>query len=50
MFAIDVPWLKTGLSVRQMIERLFKNHNAQGSKFATASDIARTVFNIQRAR
>ncbi len=50
MFAIDVPWLKTGFSVRQMIERLFKNHNAQGSKFATASDIARTVFNIQRAR
>jgi hypothetical protein len=47
LFVLDVPWLKTGLSVRQVVERIFKNHRAPRSAAASAGDLARLVFNQQ---
>jgi hypothetical protein len=47
LFVLDLPWLKTGKTVRTMLDRLFKNSGAGGQTFNNASDIARTVFNIQ---
>ena len=46
LFVLDVPWLKTGLSLRQVVERVFKNHRAPRAA-ATSADLARLVFNQQ---
>ncbi len=45
LFVLEVPWLKTGFSVRQVAERIFKNHNASNSRIASSADLARIVFN-----
>jgi hypothetical protein len=45
LFVLEVPWLKTGLSVRQVAERIFKNQKAAAPSPATASDVARVLFN-----
>jgi hypothetical protein len=45
LFVLDVPWLKTGLSVRQVAERTFKNQKAPRTAAASAGDLARPVFN-----
>jgi hypothetical protein len=47
LFVLDVPWLKTGLSVRQVAERVFKNHKAPRAAVTSAGDLARLVFNQQ---
>lgn len=47
LFVLDVPWLKTGLSVRQVAERIFKNHKAPRAAVTSAGDLARLVFNQQ---
>jgi hypothetical protein len=44
-FVLDVPWLPTGLSVRQVVERIFTNQRATARSPATASDLARIIFN-----
>jgi hypothetical protein len=45
LFVLDVPWLKTGHSLRQVAGRIFKNMNASTGPIKTASDLARIVFN-----
>lgn len=47
LFAVDVPWLKTGLSVKQVVERIFKNRGACEQRVASADDFARVIFNHQ---
>jgi hypothetical protein len=50
MFALEVPWLKTGHTVRQLAERIFKNMNARPSAVASSADLARLVFNHKPAK
>lgn len=45
LFVLEVPWLKTGRTVRAVVERIFKNHNAHKTTAASSSDLARIVFN-----
>jgi hypothetical protein len=45
LFVLEVPWLKTGLSLRQVLDRIFGNLSAQQPAVATASDVARLIFN-----
>ena len=44
-FPLSVPWLKTGHSLRQVIDRIFKNLRAAEPTVRTAADLARMVFN-----
>jgi hypothetical protein len=45
LFPLEVPWLKTGLTARQVIERIFQNLRARSHTVHSAADIARIVFN-----
>jgi hypothetical protein len=45
LFVLDVPWLKTGLTVSRVVERIFKNLNATRPKLKTAGDVARLIHN-----
>lgn len=49
LFALEVPWVPTGLTVAQITERIFKRVNAARPPLKTAADIARIVFN-QKAK
>lgn len=49
LFVLEVPWLKTGLSVRQVAERIFKNLKAHQAAYKSADDLARLVFNHNQA-
>jgi hypothetical protein len=45
LFVLDVPWLKTGYTLHQVVNRIFNNLHAVPLPLATSSDIARLVFN-----
>lgn len=45
LFVLDVPWLKTGLGLRQAIERIFRNSRACDPALTSARDAARLIFN-----
>ena len=45
LFVLEVPWLPTGLSVAQVVERIFRNQQAAARTVASAGDLARTIFN-----
>jgi len=45
LFVLDVPWLSTGRSLAQVVERVFKNMGARRTNFTTAAAIARVIFN-----
>jgi hypothetical protein len=40
-----VPWLKTGMSVKAIVERLFKNHRGGNHRIRSVLDIARLILN-----
>lgn len=44
-FVLEVPWLEVGLSVRQVMERMFDNMNGIAESVRSARDIARQIFN-----
>lgn len=44
-FVLEVPWLKVGMSVKQVVERLFKNHQADSSRVSSVHDLFRLIFN-----
>jgi hypothetical protein len=44
-FVLDVPWLETGHTVRQVAERIFANHGARAATYRTSADVARVVYN-----
>jgi len=45
LFVLDVPWLKTGRTVKQVAARTFKNLGSRRTACATAADLARVIFN-----
>lgn len=47
LFVLDVPWLKTGMSVKQVVDRMLKNKGACNHRVASAQDLARVIFNHQ---
>ncbi len=44
-FVLDVPWLKTGYSVRQVATRIAENMGIIKPPLHTAADLARVLFN-----
>ena len=46
-FVLSVPWLKTGKTVGQVVDRIFRNMGIDGnpSSFSRASQLARVIFN-----
>jgi len=48
LFCLDVPWLRTGYTLGQVTERIFKNQGALGPRILSAPDIQRIVFNHGR--
>jgi len=49
LFVLDVPWLKSGFTVNQVVQRIFKNLKAARPPIKTAADVARIVFNQRPA-
>jgi len=45
LFVLDVPWLKTGLSLRQVIDRMYAYRGIGGNGSLSASDLVRMIFN-----
>ena len=45
LFVLEVPWLKTGRTLREVTERIFKNLGAANAKFNSSAALARVVFN-----
>ena len=45
MFVLDVPWLKTGMSIKAVVERIFKNHRGTNHRIRSVLDIARLILN-----
>jgi hypothetical protein len=50
LFAADVPWLRTGFTVRQVAERIFKNQKATHPSIAHAATLARIIFNYRNGQ
>jgi len=44
LFALRIPWLETGFTLGQIVERIFVNQNAQDVKITSVNDLARIVF------
>lgn len=44
MFALQIPWLKTGLTLGQIVDRIFVNQSSHDIKIASVNDLARIVF------
>ena len=49
LFVLEVPWLKTGLSLGQTVERIFKNLGALHGSAWTSATLARHIFNHKPA-
>jgi len=45
LFALEVPWLPTGLTLGQVGQRIFTNHQAGAGQGITAATLARIIFN-----
>jgi hypothetical protein len=45
LFVLDVPWLKTGKSVRQVADRIFANRGLPEKPIVSSTDLARIIFN-----
>lgn len=45
LFALEVPWLKTGLNLGQIVDRIFSNHQTVRPDLNNANALARLVFN-----
>ena len=45
MFVLDVPWIKTGHSVAQFAQRIFKQHAGGGGSVKSAADLGRIITN-----
>jgi len=44
-FVLDVPWLKTGHTVRRVAERIFANYRNNNRRLCSAGTLARLIFN-----
>jgi len=44
-FALEVPWLKTGKSVAEVVDRIFDNYGVRDDDISSAADLARLILN-----
>jgi hypothetical protein len=45
LFVLEVPWLKTGHTLRQVTDRIFANLHAAKNRIQSAAGLARIIFN-----
>ena len=45
LFVLNVPWLRTGLTVKQVAERMFDYHRVPLQAIPTSADLARLIYN-----
>jgi hypothetical protein len=45
LFVLEVPWLPTGLTIRQVVERSFRNQPGGAQTVESIGDLARIIFN-----
>lgn len=45
LFVLELPWLKTGLTVQGVADRIFKIHGASSQSVQSADDLARIITN-----
>jgi hypothetical protein len=45
LFAVEVPWLKTKMTLRQTIDRIFANQSSRFPSCNNSSDLARLIVN-----
>jgi hypothetical protein len=50
LFALEVPWLDTGMTLDQIVGRVIDMHADMRPKVTSANDIARIVFNASQER
>jgi hypothetical protein len=50
LFVLEVPWLKTGLNLGQVVDRLLHNHQCAQPTIADSGDLSRIVFNHRPKR
>lgn len=50
LFAIEVPWLPTGLNLGQITDRIFGIHQATAPDFGNAEALAQIVFKYRKPR
>lgn len=48
LVGLDIPWLPTHLTLRQVADRIFDNQKAPRRRLETSGDVARLVFNQKR--
>ena len=44
LFVLDVPWLPTGMSVKGVVQRIFKNHQRRPNRIRSVRDLFRIIF------
>ena len=49
LFVLDVPWLKTGFTVRQVAERIFQQTGSASNGITTEADLARLILHRRKA-
>jgi hypothetical protein len=50
LFVLDVPWLKTGMTLQEAMERLFRLGGAHHGRVSSAADLMRILFNHAHRR
>jgi len=50
LFVLDVNWLKTGMSAREVIDRMFGYRGLGGNGAISAADLARIIFNYRPSK
>jgi hypothetical protein len=50
LFVLEVPWLRTGLSLREVADRIARVHGRAGPRITCADDIVRLVINTKPRR
>jgi hypothetical protein len=45
VFALEVPWLATGKTIHEVVERIFRNHPCGPRRVTSFADLVRLIFN-----
>ena len=48
LFALDVPWLKSGYTVRKVIDRIFNQSGVRHIEIKDANDVAKILFGYKK--
>lgn len=49
LFVLDLPWLKTGMTLGQVMDRIFANARVSLPRMTSATDLARLMINNSSA-